>query len=350
MSEDKSRKTEKPTPHKLREARKKGQVPRSREIVSTIMLLVAAVAFWVAWGHWFALLEGAVTAPADLYGLPFRDAFGRLWALLLHLSFYLILLPFAALLFVAAVVGNVIQFGVLFSTEPIKPSLQKINPVEGFKRIFSVKSLLETGLSVLKVAGIGLVIYGVIRASLPELLHEVTVCDVPCLKGLMEVLVRRLFLFVLPLLLVLMLLDYLIQKTRFLIEQRMSRDELKREFRDTEGDPLVKGQRRALQRELGADDLRERIRAARVLVADVDRVVVLRYDPEETPLPVILAVGRDAMARRMTEVARAEGVPVVAQPALARLLAESGAIDQYIPEPAIQPTALLLRRVLAGGR
>ena len=349
MSEDKSRKTEKATPHKLRQARRKGQVARSREIVSTAMLLVAALYFWVAWDWLLELLQATVTQPATLYGLPFRDAFGREWVMLLQRAFYWILLPFAALLFAAAVIGNVLQIGVLFATEPLKPKLEKINPVRGFKRIFSTRNLLENGLAVFKVTGIGVVVYLVVAGSLRELLHEVTVCDVDCLRRVMQVLVRRLFLMVLPLLLGLMMVDYLIQKTQFLREQRMTKEELKREFKDTEGDPLIKGQRRALRRTLTEDDLRERIRGARVLVADVDQVVVLRYDPEETPLPLVVGIGRGAMARRMVEVARAEGVAVVADPALAGRLAEEGQVDQYIPDATVEGVALLLRRLMAGG-
>jgi type III secretion protein U len=347
MSDDKSRKTEKPTTKKLRDARKKGQVPRSKEITSTVLLALGALYLWLSWEWQLQHLRELILAPATLHGFGFKDALKQLFDLALQEAI-LLLAPLVVTVIAAGLLGNVMQFGVLFASEPIKPKFDKISPVNGFKRIFSVKHLLETLIAAVKVAAIAGLLAWIIAHSLRELVHDVSACDVPCLKAVLETLVQRLILALLPLLIVLSVADFLLQRAHFLKEQKMTKDEVRREHKDTQGDPLIRGMRRRQQREIGADDLRQKIRNSRVLITDSGVVAIaLRYEQGVTPLPLILAIGKGTMARQMIDVAGAEQIPMVDDSALAALLLAEGAIDQYIPSPAVEAAARAIRRAPA---
>ncbi len=344
MSEDKSRNTEKATPKKLRDARKKGQVAKSKEVVSAFMLLGVAIYFWLTWEAQFHYLIELFSIPQIIYTMPFDSALDKALSVMLKVAMYWVILPVVVIQMVMAVIGSIVQFGVLFSAHPIKPDINKLNPVKKAGQIFSLKTLLETILSMMKIIVIAFVLYLVIRSGLKDIIHDPTVCNVQCLKGLFQSLVEGLILYILPLLLVLATIDYLIQRQHFLKEQMMSKEELKREFKDMEGDPLIKGARRATARELSSQDISDRIKRSRILVIGSEGAVALRYDPEETPLPVILMIGRGEMTRRLVAVAREEKIPGIADDILVDQLLK-GSVDQYIPEEAIQRTAIALRRV-----
>ncbi|MEE4379293.1 MAG: EscU/YscU/HrcU family type III secretion system export apparatus switch protein [Candidatus Competibacteraceae bacterium] len=344
MSDDKSSKTEKPTDKKLRDARKKGQVPRSKEIVSTVLLAMGAVYLWLSWEWQLAHLVELIQAPANLQSYAFHDALKQLLDLVTQ-DFILLLAPLVVTIILGGLVGNIMQFGVLFASDSIKPKFDKISPINGFKRIFSAKHLLETLIAAAKVLAISGLLAWIIVGSLRELVHDVSACDVACLKTLLEIMVQRLILALLPLLIVLSVADYVLQRSHFIKEQRMTKDEVRREFKDTQGDPLIKGMRRRQQREIGDSDLRQKIRNTRVLITDSGVIAIaLRYEKGVTPLPLILAMGKGTMARQMMDVAGVENIPVVNDPTLALLLLTEGTVDQYLPSVAVEPAARVIRR------
>lgn len=344
MSEDKSRNTEKATPKKLRDARKKGQVPKSKEVVSAFMLVGVVIYYWLTWEAQFHYLMDLFSIPQLVYSTPFPEALKKISGAMLRVAMLWIILPVVVIQIVMAVMGSIVQFGVLFSAHPIKPDINKLNPVKMAGQIFSLKTLMETSLSMMKIVVIGFVLYLVIKSGFRDIIHDPSVCNIECLKSLLQALMIRLFMYILPLLLVLALLDYLVQKKHFLKEQMMSKEELKREFKDMEGDPLIKGARRATARELSSQDIADRIKRSRILVIGSRGAVALRYDPEETPLPIILMIGKGEMTRRLVAVARSEKIPMIADEVLLDQLLE-GSVDQYIPEAAIQRTAVVLRRI-----
>ncbi len=342
--DDKSRKTEQATPKKLRDARKKGQVAKSKEVVSFFMLLGAAVYFWLGWGLQFSYLEELFDIPQLIYRLPFDQALAQVSAAMLKIALYWVVIPLVLIQVVMAVAGSIVQFGVLFAAEPIKPDMNKINPVKNAGQIFSLKTLLETTLSLMKIAVIATVLYVIVRGSMRDIIHDPVVCNIQCKKALLQELMERLFMYILPLLLLLSVLDYLVQKQHFLKQQRMTKEELKREFKDTEGDPLIKGARRKTAREMSSEDIADRIKRSRILVIGSQAAFALRYDPDETPLPVIMMIGKGEMIRRLIAVARQEKRPVIADEILVGQLLDGGAVDQFIPEGAIRRAAVALRR------
>ncbi len=344
MSEDKSRKTEQATPRKLREARKKGQVAKSKEIISTAMLLVSLVFFWLMWDWMVERLVALITSTTHHMGSEFSAVFREFTLNTLRDAILWLVLPLAVVLMLSAIVAAVVQFGWILAVDPIIPRAQKINPAEGFKRIFSLRSLVETSIAVVKVLAIALVLYLVIRHSLRDLVHEIGQCDLMCMRELGESLVFRLVALIAVLMIVLSVIDFLYQKAEYLREQRMTREELKRDLKESEGDPLLKGERRSQLREITLESVAERVKRSRILIADVDRVVALHYERGVTPLPVIVAIGKRANSAQMIRIAHEQGIPVAPNARLVDDLLREGRLDGYIPDVTIERVARLFRK------
>lgn len=337
-------KTEKATPKKLRDAKKRGQVARSNDIPPAFVMLVGTIYFWLA-GSWMLekLIELFVLIPG-LQTLSFTQAVGNATDIFIELVVGTIILPFAALIIVTGVLSNVLQFGVVFAFEPVMPKLSKISVASGFKRIFSAKQFVNTVFSLIKTFFTALALFYVIYLGLSELLNEVNQCDVLCQVSIFSDLFITLMIIVLPLMLVMAILDLAFQKAQFAKDQKMTKDEVKREMKDMFGDPHIKGARDNIRREMNEQDVRTRMKTARLLVIDIGLAVALYYQQDETPLPVIVAIGKAAMARKMVEIAQTEDVPIVTERQLVEDLIEEGKIDQYIPTSTIDRVAHAMRK------
>ena len=338
-----SEKTEKATPKKLREAKKKGQVPSSKDIPSALILLVASIYFWVL-GDWLLgkLTEIFILIP-QLQTLSFPQALSSSLKILVQVGVMTIVLPFVGLAAIIGILGNIVQFGILFAIDPVIPRLNKVSPGEGFKRIFSAKQFVNTIFSLIKTLLIALALFIVVRRGLSELLNETSQCDLPCLFTVSTDLVSTLMMIILPLIIVLAILDYLFQKVQFEKDQRMTKEEIKREMKDMYGDPHVRGARMGLRRELSEQDIQARIKTARLVLIDIGVAIALYYEKDTTPLPVIVAIGKAAMARRMIEIAQVEDVPMISDKRLVADMLEEGKLDQYIPSSTIDRVARAMR-------
>jgi type III secretion protein U len=345
MADDSSgEKTEKATPKKLREAKKKGQIARSNDIPPAFIMLVGTIYFWLA-GSWLLerLVELFILIPG-LQTLPFSLAVGNVTDILVELVVGAILLPFIALITVTAILSNVLQFGVVFAFEPVMPKMSKISFTSGFKKIFSAKQFVNTVFSLVKTIFTALALFFVIRIGLSELMHDINQCDVGCQVSIVSDLFITLMMIVLPLMLIMSILDLAFQKAQFAKDQKMTKDEVKREMKDMFGDPHVRGARNTIRREMNEQDVRTRMKTARLVIIDIGLAVALYYQQEETPLPVIIAIGKAAMARKMVEIAQLENVPVVTNRQLVEDLIEEGKIDQYIPTSTIDRVAHAMRK------
>lgn len=348
MSEDSSQeKTEQPTSRKLEKARERGQIARSNDIPSALILLFTVLYFWLAWDWIVEQFKQMFDIVPRLYTMPFPQALDVGMRTLLDAPMWAIAVPFAMIAVVAGILGNIIQFGVLFAIDPVIPNMAKISLSNGFKRIFSVKQVVTTLLALLKTLVMGAILLLVIRTGITELLHAIEQCNVECQQTVVEYLTRQFILFILPVLLAIAVLDYLFQRQQFTKDQRMTKEELKREFKDIYGDPHVRGARQGIRRELAEQDIQKRIRTARLVILDMGMAVALQYEQGVTPLPIIVAIGKGNMARKMAEIATVENVPLVSDPALAQDIVSEGKIDQYIPEKTINKVASLLRQTQA---
>mgnify|MGYP005983831933 CR=1 FL=1 len=335
-------KTEQPTAKKLRDARRQGQVVKSKEIVSSALILSLVALLMGFSDYYLEHLGKLLLLPAEYIDLPFRQALETILENLLQELLYLL----APVLLVAALVvvlSHVGQYGFLLSLDSVKPDLKKINPVEGAKKIFSIRSLVEFLKSTLKVALLSLLVWLTLQGGLAGLLRSPAGgldCGAP-VSGLM---LRQLMLVCAVGFLAIAVADYAFERHQHYKQLRMSKDEVKREYKEMEGSPEIKSKRRQFHQELQSSNLRADVRRSSVIVANPTHVAIgIRYRRGETPLPLVTLKHTDALALRVRRIAEEEGIPVLQRIPLARALLRDGNVDQYIPADLIQATAEVLR-------
>lgn len=337
-------KTEEPTQKKLDDARKKGQNAKSQDVnaaVGLIGLLVCLMATGDAMFERMArsltlVLEHLprVTDNQELFALLGEVVADGLWAVL----------PAVAIAVALGVVASFAQVGFNISFEPLTPNFDKLNPASGLKKIFSVRSIIDFLKMVLKAVALGAVLWVLIVGMVPLLAgaayFEPAGVGLLAWKAVLKLLAGGciVFLIVGP-------VDFGLQKWLFKRDQKMTKDEVKREHKESEGDPMMKGQRRQLAREMATTPPEKRVPGASVVVTNPTHyAVALRYAPGESPLPIVVAKGMDAQALRIREIAEDARVPIVSNPPLARALHKLD-LDQPIPEELFEAVAAVLRWV-----
>lgn len=341
-----SERTEDASPKKLREAQKRGQVAKSRELGTAILLLGAAMALKALAPGWVDGFRGLGTVVLRAIEAPSLGTTLGVGALAFETGM-VTLAPILGALVVAATLGSLLQTGPIFATEAISFDLERLNPIEGFKRIVSLKGLVELVRGLLKLAVVGVVAYGVLRDAAHGIGGLVGRPADAALEAA-GVLGSTLLIRVGGAMLALGILDLVYQRWQFARDQRMTKDEVKREHKDADGDPHVKQERERVRREIAQHDLLESVRKASVLVVNPTHLAIaLRFDEEgEQSAPEIVGKGQDELARRMIEVAREAGVPVMRDVALARGLYELE-LHQEIPERLYEAVAAVLRAAWA---
>ena len=343
MAESSSEKTEKATPQKIRDAKKKGQVPNSKDVPAALILLASTIYLWVMSDWMLAKMAELYIISYQLPTIPFNQALSAAIKICLDIGLFAIVLPFVGLAAVMGVLGNIVQFGIMFSLDPVIPRLSKVNPGDGFKRIFSMKQVVNTLLSLVKTLAISLALYIVMHVGFFQFMNEIKQCDIPCQKEITAELIKQLMMMILPLIITLAVLDFIFQKTQFDKDQRMTKEEIKREMKNAYGDPHIRGARQGMRRELTEQDIQSRIKTARLVIIDIGLAVALYYEQDVTPLPVIVAIGKAGMARKMIEIAQLENVAIISDARLVGDLIEEGKIDQYIPVSTIDRVAKAMR-------
>lgn len=339
-----SDKTEQPTPKKLRDARQKGQVAKSKEIASASTLVTVLFLLWALFPSYLEEFKELICLPTRFYGVSFDVALQPVLTAIFYKVVF-ISIPIVMAAMIVGIFANLFQTGVLFSFESIKPSLNKINPAEGIKKIFSLDNLMEFLKSIVKIAFLSYLIYKLIVE------HIDNIVKIPYLNkdGILYVLsavmkklvINTAFAFVLV-----AAVDFVWQKKRHTKKLMMTKDEVKQEYKEMEGDPIIKSKRKQLHREMAMNDAVQKTRKATVVVTNPQHLAIaLFYDKEKTPLPMILTKGEDLLAKRIIDVAKEEGIPVMQNVPLAHSLYEQGAVDKYIPSDLIEPVAEVLKWV-----
>jgi type III secretion protein U len=338
-----SEKTEKPTPKRLRDARKKGQVAKSKEIATCAVIVGLFSYLWFFADTYIEHLKYMIGAPAEYYAKPFEQALTT-GIRTVSQELILLTLPFALFAAAIAALAYLLQIGFLVSMDPVKPDLKKINPVEGVKRIFSLNNLLELAKSVVKILLLGAIIFWLIKGSIKHLLF-IPRGDLQTPLKVLGAILQKLVIAVSSLFIIIAIIDYFFQKHLHIRKLRMSKEDIKREYKDREGDPHFKRHRRRLQIEVAMDDVAARIKQSTVAIVDGERLaVVLYYEMGKTPVPILSAKGKNLMAGRITALARSHGLPIVSDAALARALYAGCDQGNYIGSDFIEPVALLLRK------
>lgn len=344
MSEDKSKKTEQPTPKRLRDARQKGQVAKSREIISTLLLFSVFIFFWFSWPHQVERFKEMILLPANFYQIPFEEALKDLVELLFVEAIYL-LLPLIGLVIAIGLLANLLQFGLLFAVEPILPKIEKINPINGIKKLFSARTAIEGAKSIFKVALIAILLFFVIKNSLSVFMN-LPYRDVDCLTDVTSALTHQIVIYLMPGFFVIAVLDYFFQRVQHLKDNKMTKEEVKKEYKDMEGDPIIKGQRKELHQQLAMENTLQTVKDATILITGPRIAVALWYKKEKTVLPIIIVIGKNILAKQMMNMAQTGRVPIIEDPTLSQGLAEQGVAGQYIPTEFAQATAGVLSQAI----
>ncbi|MFM2280386.1 MAG: hypothetical protein RLZZ444_2617 [Pseudomonadota bacterium] len=337
-------KTENPTPKKLRDARKKGQVARSQELATTISLFGVIALIWMVGSIYYQQLVGMMDTVAQLAANMdghSKTTMNSAVAIVYKIGTG-ILFPILGVTIFVGIAANYIQFGSVFSLENLMPKLEKISPGAGFKRIFSVKQLIETLKSILKIVFLSVLLYYVIRNMIGPYITAVY-CGMDCL---MQVTVHSLllvFAYSALAFTVVAIADFAYQKHTFTKGLMMSKDEVKREYKESEGDPVVKGQRKQLAHELiMSDQVGQARKSTAVVINPTHLAVALRYEEGEMPLPMVVAKGRNLNAVAIRAAAEEEGVPIFRNVPLARNLFADAEPGEYIPDEAFEMVAEIL--------
>jgi flagellar biosynthetic protein FlhB len=343
MSED-SDKTEEPTEHKLQEARKKGQIFKSQEIISTTMLLATAGVL-MSFGGWMfgQLMDFTKHEWGDLMvnsDFPHRDTMlDMLWIII---GFMKVLMPLLMFAFVMAIIANIAQIQFLFSTEPMIPKLSKINPIDGFKKIFSAKSLMELAKQIAKLSIIGVIVYKCVSGALPNLV-KLVMCDMTFTVTLIRSICVEIIKKVLVGCTVIAIIDYIFQKKQFMKEMKMSMQELKDEYKDTEGNPQVKGKIRQLMRQGAQQRMMEGAGGANAVVTNPTHLAVaIKYEQGVDAAPLVVAKGERLVAVQIKLIAEENDIPIIENVELARALFGACEVGQAIPPELYKGVAEVL--------
>ncbi len=350
MSQSSGEKTEQPTEKRLRDARKKGQVAKSQDLSSAVMLLAAVGVVWLIGSYIGGVMQASVRDQLE-FASSFKGEFTNqvandvLWRGLKTMFF--ILSPLFIVVFVFAFLSNYLQVGSIFSFESISPKFSKLNPAEGFKNKF-LKSrpyveLAKTVIKIIIVAFVaGYVLWGarddVVRliSKPPDEVSFYTfslILEI-CLKiGLVFLVIGG--------------ADFFLQKFLHKKELKMTKHEVREEYKETEGNPLIKAQRRSLHREILSQSMAAAVRDADVVLANPTHVAVaLKYERGNADAPIITAKGADLMAAQIRRIATESGVPIKRDIPLARALYEFDVEDE-VPEELYEAVAVVLQWVYA---
>jgi len=330
--QDKDQKTEQPTAKRLEEAFKKGNVPFSREVTNFMILAMLALTV-----SWFAptimidmknllvpFLDKADSLPTDRVGL------GQLLSKAAFGSLAIIAAPLICVI-IAVMASSLMQNGLVLSNDPVMPQLERISPLKGLKRMFSIRSVMEFIKSLLKI---GIVGYVAFIAVYPEMGHirQLPGSSVMAMLMFLATVAMRMTLGVAIAMFFIAIFDLMFQRFQYTKSLRMTRQEIREEYKQSEGDPIIKQRLRRIRMERARKRMMASVPMADVIITNPTHfAVALQYDTATMKAPTVVAKGKDLIALKIREIAEEHKVPIVENPPLARALFDSAEIDEEIP-------------------
>ena len=343
-------KTEQPTDKRLRDAREKGDIAKSTEVASAAVVLAVTAYFIAMAGDIFKTLSSTVSyVLTEAARLPFDEAL-RLMSSAVISAAVSIVLPIVAMALTAAFISLIWQTGFLIAPKSAIPKLENLNPARWFKNVFSKKNLFEFIKNILKVVVLSIAVYRACSGHMREI-FMIPDGDMAALWSVCGSLFFDLMVYAVVAFCVLAALDYVYVKFKYTKDHMMSRDEIKEEFKQSEGDPHIKQKRKQLHQEMANQNTLAKTRKAKVLIVNPTHyAVAIDYETGRTKLPVVVAKGQGDLARRMIETARQEHIPILRQPPLARKLFAESYEDEFVPPDLLLQVAEVLRIIAAAGK
>jgi len=337
-------KTEPASQKKLDDARKKGDIAHSKDFTQTLLILSLFGYLLLRGRSMFDSLAELVVLPSTLSDVPFGNAL----SVLVHRSIRTsveVVGPFLLIVIGIGVFAETLQIGFLLAFEKIKPSGKKLNAIANLKNIFSKRNFVEFLKSSIKIVFLAVLVWRVIDAVLPKL-FALPRAGIEGVFGSVAAMMGTLLINVALAYLIIGLADLAWQRFQHRNQQKMTKQEVKQEYKEMEGDPHVKSMRRHLQKEMAMQGEAHNARCPTAMITNPTHVAIaIYYEKGETALPIVLAKGEGALASRMIEEARTAGVPIMRNVPLARALLADAQVDQFIPDEFIEPIAEVLRMV-----
>lgn len=343
---DKQSRTEKATPKRRQDARKKGQVAKSMEINSALIVLSVFVALRIFGQGLFESLSNLMrfflSSPAS-----FEMSEEVISTLFLNLSLFFLklILPIALVALAIGLIASVVQTGFLFTAKPLVPDLKKVNPATGIKRIVSPRAFIELFKAIIKITVVGYIAYSIIRDRYSDIIHTISM-DIWGMLGTLGSIAYEIGLKTGVALLIIAMFDYWYQRYSFEKSIRMTKQEIKEEGKQAEGDPQIKSKIKRKQRELSMSRMMQAVPTADVVITNPVRLAIaIKYDQETMEAPKVVAKGQRLIAEKIRNLAREHNVPIVEDKILAQSLFKAVDIDKEIPFNLYKAVAEILAYV-----
>lgn len=345
-------KTEPATDKKLKEAREEGKVAKSQELTFSFSLIVLflVLKFFVSYlgEKMIGLIKTIYSGMAefvDINNVGLTSHAVSAYFVNIIIQFFLIVLPFFIFGVIITILINIVQVGWKVSNKMLQPKFDKINPINGFKRIFSSQSVFELVKSIVKIGLIALIAYFSIKGHANDLfiLYEIPLNQAIALVGtiIIDTGLRISLVY-----LIVGVADFAYQKHKFNEDMKMTKQEVKDEYKNTEGDPQIKGRQRARMREASQRRMMQDVPKADVVITNPTHIAVaLKYDAEVSKAPVVLAKGEELIAKKIKDVAKENNISIVENKPLARMLYSNVDIGEEIPAELYQSVAEVLAAV-----
>lgn len=340
---DKESKTEEATPKKIRDAKKKGQVPKSSDFSPAISLMIFTITA-SALGHFLltnsiGFLNNSLTLD---YNVDVNVSYVRNLFVNNLIKAGFIVLPYALIAMTIGVVANLMQSGFMFTTQPLKPDFKKLNPIEGFKNIFSTKVVFNLAKNIIKLVLIFYLAIDSLSDSANQILNSGNIGTEKLFYFFLNF-VKGLVTNIAFVMLGLAIIDFVFQRRDFRKKLRMSKQEIKDEFKEMEGNPQVKSVRQQKQRQLAMSRMMSNVPTSTVVITNPTHIAVaLRYDTDKDKAPIVIAKGTDYLANRIKEIAKDNNIPIMENRELARAMYKKVEIGDYVPVDLYKAVAEIL--------
>ncbi|MBS0620139.1 MAG: type III secretion system export apparatus subunit SctU [Verrucomicrobia bacterium] len=337
-------KTEKATPKKLRDARKKGQVAKSQDFPSAITFVVSIATTILVSGYLFKVLATYIVGMFKLTSthLDLQNRASGIFTNAIQVIFNTSM-PILLLVSLCGILTSFLIVGPVFSLEAMKPDIKRLNPISNLKNMFKLKTFVELIKSILKITGAVILIYTVVSNSVPEIIATAAIPVIGSAHVFSDFLIKvaiRVGIFFL----VIAIFDLVYQKKNFAKEMMMEKFQVKQEYKDTEGDPHIKGKRRQTAQEIAYQEGPMSVKRAKAVITNpVHVAVAIEYNEETEPAPRIVTMGKGPIADTIIRIAQENNIPIMRNVTLAQTLFQKGKISDYVPEETYQAIAEILR-------
>lgn len=345
MPDNDSDRTEEATPRRKQKAIEEGNVPKSRELATGITFLIAVMILYFYMPSMVEEFKNNFIKYFSMYNYRINKESTYLLLIEVLKSMAKVTLPLLFVLVFVAILSNIVQFGVVFSSKVLELKWDRLNPITGFGRLFSKKSFFELLKSILKISLIGFAAFLIIKSKIPTIL---TLADEDAISSInfLGKLIYEVSFKLAIIIMVIALIDFLYQRWQYYEDLKMTKQEVKEEFKQMEGDPLIKQRIRSMQREMARKRMMEEVPKADVVITNPTHyAVAIKYDMAKDRAPKVVAKGQRLIALKIREIASKNNVLIHEDPPLARTLYSSVEIGEEIPENLYKAVAEILAMV-----